>query len=125
MKKPNLKKSIIDIWVKDLTRALNFYHNILGLSVIQIEKDWISIEAMGIEIHLYLYGGIKSGLEFRVSDIEKEVENLKSKGIKFKIYKNMPNLLRILSDDIMEFPWGKMAFFNDSEGNRLVLVEDL
>jgi catechol 2,3-dioxygenase-like lactoylglutathione lyase family enzyme len=54
MKKPNFKKPIIDIWVKDLKRALNFYHNILGLPVIQIEKDWASIEAMGVEIHLYL-----------------------------------------------------------------------
>lgn len=63
-------------------------------------------------------------MEFRVYDIRKEVELLKAKGVNFYVRRQVPNLMRVPSDEIMEFPWGKAALFKDSEGNELSLVED-
>ena len=122
--KLKIDKLIIDVRVSDLDRAISFYQDILELPFLQKEKDWASFETMGAEIHLYLYGGTEEGIEFRVSDIEKEVEKLKIKGIQFEIGRNIPNFLRVVSDGIMEFPWGKAAYFKDSEGNQIALVED-
>ncbi len=122
--KPRLKKLIIDIQAHNLDRAIKFYRDILGLSIIQKEKDWASFEVQGAEIHLYLYGGTEYGVEFRVSNIEKEIEKLKAKNVQFEIDRNLPNLLQVVSSEVMKFPWGKMALFKDSEGNQLAIVED-
>ena len=122
--KPELKKLIVDVQVYDLDRAVAFYKDILGLPLIHKELDWVSFEAIGAEIHLYLHGGTEYGVEFRVSNIEKEIETLKESDIKFVVNHKQPNLIRI-TGDIMEFPWGKAAYFKDSEGNDIAIVEDL
>ena len=122
--KPKFKKLMIDIKVGDLDRAVKFYKDILGLSLIHEEPEWASFEVFGAELHLYLHSGAKSGIEFRVADIKKEVTELKNKGVKFFIDKNQAGLVRVVKD-IMEFTWGKAAYFKDSEGNDLSLIEDL
>lgn len=119
-----LKKLIIDIRVNNLDRAVKFYRDILELPLIHLADDWASFEVGGAEIHLYIHGGVGHSIEFRVSNILREVKSIKDKGVKFFIDKNQHNVLNILSDDIMEFSWGKIAFFKDSEGNTLALVED-
>ena len=113
------KKLIIDVKVDDLNRAVDFYSNVLGLQLIHKANDWASFEVSGAEIHLYLHGGIKQGLEFRVSNIEREVEILKAKGVKFFIDKNQKGFTKI-TNEIMEFSWGKDAFFKDSEVIKLL-----
>lgn len=122
--KSKFRKLIIDVQARDLDRAVNFYKNILGLPLIHKGSEWASFEVSGAEIHLYLHDGAEHGLEFRVSDIVKEVENLKRKGARFFIDHNQPNLIRIVSEEIMEFPWGKIALFKDTEDNQLALVQD-
>jgi len=119
-----MEKLIVDIKVYDLNRAINFYQNVIGLPLIHKEDYWASFEAFGAEIHLYIHGGINSNVEFMVSDIKEEVKNLKNKGVKFFVDKNQPNIIRIVFGEIMIFPWGKIAFFRDSENNQLALVED-
>lgn len=121
--KIQLEKLIIDVQIHDLDRAVGFYRDILGLSLIHKDTDWASFEISGAEIHLYLHGGIEYGLEFRVSDLEKEMEFLKAKGVKFFASDNQTNLKMVIGE-IMEFPWGKSAYFKDSEGNQIALVQD-
>ena len=121
--KPEFRKLIIDVQVYDLNLAVGFYQNVLELPLIQRHSDWASFEAVGAEIHLYLHGGAEYGLEFRVSNIENVSENLKKKGVEFFVEGNQINLQKIVGE-IMEFPWGKAAYFKDSEGNRIALVED-
>lgn len=118
-----LKKLIIDIQVRNLSRAIEFYANILGLKIIHREDEWASFEAMGAEIHLYLHGGTEYGLEFRVTQIENKVTALKEKGIQFHPNVKAANLIRI-ENEIMIFPWGKTASFKDSEGNVISIVDD-
>jgi|SRR3989338_2874923 len=110
--KPEFQKLIIDIKVSDLARAVRFYEDTLGLSLIRRAEDWASFEAAGAEIHLYLRGGVTEGVEFRVKDIEAAISELKARGVVFE------------TPAIEQFAWGKMAKFKDSEGNTLALVED-
>lgn len=122
--KPKFQKLILDIQVHDLDRAIAFYRDVLGFSMIHKASDWASFEALGAELHLYLNGGAEYGLEFRVSDLAKEIGTLKDKGVQFFVNRNQPNLEGI-DGEVMRFPWGKAAYFKDSEGNQIALVEDL
>ena len=115
---------IIDVKVNDVKRAVDFYTKVLGLSCRHKEKDWAAIKVGDAEIHIYLHAVITSGLEFYVDDLDKEVEKLKAKGVKFFSDKNMPNFVSVDKNQITRFPWGRNAFFKDSEGNVLALVKD-
>ena len=117
-------KAIIDIKVKNLKRAIEFYTKKLGLVCRREEKDWAAIQIGDAEIHLYLHGDITSGLEFYVNDLDNEVEKLKERGIEFFSDKNMPNFIEADKNQITTFPWGRTAFFRDSEGNELAIVKD-
>jgi predicted enzyme related to lactoylglutathione lyase len=117
-------KIIIDVKVNDLKRAVDFYTEKLGLNCRRQEKDWAAIEVGDAEIHLYLHGGISSGLEFYVDDLDKEVKRLKGSGVEFFSGEGMPNFISVDENQITKFPWGRNAFFKDSEGNQLALVED-
>ena len=122
--KSNFKKLIIDIKIHDLNRAVDFYKNVLGLGLIHKESEWASFGAVGAEVHLYMHGGAECGLEFRVVNINKEVQILKNKGVKFFIEQDRPDFIGIVSDEVMECSWGKMSLFRDSEGNQLALIEE-
>ncbi|MBI2097820.1 MAG: VOC family protein [Candidatus Vogelbacteria bacterium] len=119
-----MQKMVVNVKVSDLSRAVAFYTQVLGLSCCRQEKDWASITIGDAEIHLYLYDGVNSGVEFYVNDIDKAVADLKTRGVKFFSDPKQPNLVRIDSKGITEFPWGRTAFFNDSEGNSLALIRD-
>ena len=69
-------------------------------------------------------GGVSSGLEFYVDDIDSKVEELKKAGVEFFSDKEMPNFVSVDENKITSFPWGRNAFFKDSEGNQLALVKD-
>ena len=117
-------KVIIDVKITDLQRALEFYTKKLGLSCRRAEKEWAAIQVGDAEIHLYLEGGITAGLEFYVDDLDTEVKNLQEKGIQFFSDKTMPHFMSVDKHQITTFPWGRTAFFKDSEGNELALVKD-
>ncbi len=117
-------KMVVVVKVSNLDRALNFYTETLGLPCRRKEKEWAAIVVGDTEIHLYLHGGVTSGVEFYVEDIEETVSNFKSRGVRFFSDLNQPNLIKIDNNDIAEFPWGKAAFFTDSESNSLSLIED-
>ncbi len=117
-------KLIIDIKVQNLKRAIQFYTKVLDLKCRHEEKEWAAIQVGDAEIHLYLSGGIASGLEFYVEDLDKEVKKLKDKGVEFFSDKSMPDFIETDENQVTKFLWGRTAFFNDSEGNRLALVKD-
>jgi len=117
-------KIIIDVKVSNLARAIGFYTETLELSCRRQEKDWAAIKIGDAEIHLYLNGGVTSGVEFYVDDLDNEVKKLKGKGVEFFSDSNMPNFIRADGNGKTEFPWGHTAFFKDSEGNDLALVKD-
>ena len=115
---------IVDVQVLDLTRSVTFYTKILGFSCRRQEKDWAAITVGDAELHVYLKGGVTGDIEFYVSDIDAEVARLKKLGVTFNSGDKKPSAISVDANNITTFPWGKTAFFQDSEGNELALVKD-
>jgi predicted enzyme related to lactoylglutathione lyase len=115
---------IVDVKVSDLNRAFTFYTKTLGLSCRRQEKDWAAITVGDAELHLYLNGGVMGHIEFYVSDIDAEVARLKQLGVTFIPGDTKPSVISVDANNITTFPWGRTAFFKDSEGNELALVKD-
>ena len=63
-------------------------------------------------------------LDFYVENIEQEVLKLQKKGIEFVSGMHKQQAQDFVHNSITLFPWGKIAFFKDSEGNELALVQD-
>jgi predicted enzyme related to lactoylglutathione lyase len=117
-------KLIIDVNVIDLGRAVAFYTSILGFPCRIHENEWAAILVGDAEIHLYKGGGVTGHVEFYVEGIDAEVRRLKEKGIAFIPGTQKPHAITVDALHITKFRWGRTAFFNDSEGNELALVED-
>ncbi len=117
-------KLIIDVHVSDLQRAVTFYTEALGLPCRVYETDWAAITVGDAEIHLYVDGGVTHSVEFYVDHIESRVRALAEQGVQFILGVDRPKAIRVDEQSITEFPWGKIAYFYDSEGNELALVED-
>ena len=111
--------------VKDLDRARKFYEEQLGLTA----RDAMGGEVLEVTsgdtvINVYRseFAGTNkaTALTFDVPDIEKEVAELKDKGIFFEHY-DMPGLER--QGDIYAAEGMKTAWFKDPDGNILSLFE--
>lgn len=110
---------VANVWmpVEDAERAIDFYENTLGLSRVKRDGDWIEYEADGVRIGLNGRepGGAGAGggpvLTFQPGEgLDTAVEDLKSKGVEFR-------------GGVSEYDWGRVATFEDSEGNALQLYE--
>jgi len=115
---------IVDVKVTDLNRAVQFYTDVLGLACRHHDEVWATLNVGNAEIHLYTDGGVTDGVEFYVDDIDARVAELKEKGVVCVSGMNKPSALSVDENLITTFPWGRMAYFKDSEGNELVLVKD-
>jgi catechol-2,3-dioxygenase len=102
----------------DLNRARKFYEGTLGLKVNEADEFGFRVECgHGSEIYLYKRGPTKAdntAVGFRVEDLEKEVEDLKKRGVKFEEY-DFPGLKTV--NGIAVLGSEKAAWFKDSEGN--------
>ena len=58
---------------------------------------------------------------WRVDDVEREVKDLKARGVKFEEY-DTPGMKTV--NGIMSAGSGKAAWFKDTEGNIMALVQD-
>jgi len=112
-------KGVANVWVpvKDIERALDFYQNTLGFSVIKRDGSWAEVDANGLNVGLNGREpeGARAGggpvITFQPeSGLEATVEDLKSKTVEFPA-------------GISEHEWGRVATFKDSEGNDLQLYE--
>ncbi len=116
-------KLVIDIQVSNLERAVTFYTETLGLACRIQKENWAGITIGDAEIHLYTNGGVIDNVEFYVDDIDTTVKALKEKGVTIIPGNDKPEAIGV-KNDITEFPWGRTAFFKDSEGNKLAFVQD-
>jgi len=112
--------------VKDLDRARKFYEDTLGLKVKDEWGEGVTLERGDTRINLYRseFAGTNkaTALTFGVDDIDKEVEELKEKGIFFEQY-DLPGLQR--RGDLYVGEGGfKTTWFKDPDGNILSLMED-
>lgn len=108
------------LFVKDFTRSLSFYRDVLGLKVRShepVHEQFAQFELGGTTFAIH--GGYKGKpggpihLHFEVRDIRKSVKALKSKGAKF-------------SGPIEKMPWGTYeTSFVDPDGNEFDLTQPI
>jgi predicted enzyme related to lactoylglutathione lyase len=110
---------------QDLVRAKAFYGEKLGLQPFEEDADNTRYQLRdGTQFNVFRTGGAPSGthtqMAFLVEDIVAEVRDLKSRGVKFEEY-DSPGLRT--KDSIAEAGDARAAWFKDSEGNVLGIVQ--
>jgi catechol 2,3-dioxygenase-like lactoylglutathione lyase family enzyme len=111
----------VSIPVRDQKRALDFYTEKLGFTIITDQpfsptQRWIELRIPKAETRVTLFTpeghesriGTFSGISFWTDDVEKTYAELHARGVPFD---GPPE----------KKPWGTFATFKDSEGNGFVL----
>jgi len=112
---------------KDIGRAREFYEGKLGFRPKQETAGGVIYE-FGERTACFLYptpnaGTSKASQAFwQVDDVEREVADLKARGVRFEEY-DMPGLRT--KNGIATGGGAKTAWFKDSEGNTLAIVQNL
>jgi len=113
--------------VRDMIRAREFYEEKLGFKASQEVASGVVYEC-GDETSFFMYRTPNAGMSkasqayWMVKDVEHEVSELKAKGVKFEEY-DTPEVKT--KHGIAESEGAKVAWFKDSEGNILALVQSL
>ena len=110
---------------QDLDRAKAFYRDKLGLQPLEEDAGNVRYRVGdGTEFNVFRTMGAPSGthtqMAFIVEDVVGEVKDLKSRGVTFEEY-DYPELKT--RDGIAEGGGAKVAWFKDSEGNLLNIVQ--
>jgi catechol 2,3-dioxygenase-like lactoylglutathione lyase family enzyme len=114
--------------VDDAARARSFYADTLGLPHCGVAEDGSELfgTAGGPMLQLMPVGDGKhsehTALSFEVSDIERTVRDMESKGVAFQDY-DLPNLKT--ENHICTTGSEKCAWFMDSENNILCVHENI
>ena len=109
---------------QDVVRARDFYEKKLGFKVKQEIAGGVVYE-FGKGTACFLYATPNAGTSqasqafWQVDNIETEVEDLKRRGVKFEIY-DMPGTDE---NGIVTGGGAKAAWFKDSEGNIMAIVQ--
>ena len=120
-------KALATIAVRDTVTARRFYEGALGLKPLPSpQKGTITYESGDSNILVYesAYAGTNKATSatFVVGDgLDRTVEDLKAKGVKFEHY-DLPNTT--LKGDIHESGDTRVAWFKDPDGNILSLVNE-
>jgi predicted enzyme related to lactoylglutathione lyase len=109
------RTDFVSVPVEDMERARTFYNETLGLPLVDADAGFPEFDLGNVS--LYLIDPTKIGGEFaphtsmialRVPDVAEARANLEAAGVEFQ-------------GEIRETPVCHMAFFNDTEGNALML----
>ena len=109
----------------DLDRARRFYEETLGFIPVDVQPTGVRYEAAeGARFLVFPSSGRPSGthtqMGFQVDDIAAEVAELRSRGVVFETY-DMPEFDP--KTMTATFPTARSAWFKDTEGNLIGLVE--
>ena len=120
-----LNQSYAKLPARDVERARAFYADKLDLTPFGEHDSHLFYEVGGSHFMVYPSSGAASGthdqIGFVVEDVEATVASLRSKGVIFEEYEPPPGASA--TDGIMDFGGVKAAWFKDSEGNLLSIVE--
>jgi|SRR5215813_14340011 len=120
------KISYVSVFVKDQDKALDFYTNLLGFEK-RVDNPnangprFVSVGLKGHDFALVLWPGtpgqaqridgrIPAQYTIQTEDCQKAFETLKSRGVRF-------------DTEVLVYPWGYVAVFQDLDGNRLQLLQ--
>jgi predicted enzyme related to lactoylglutathione lyase len=108
----------------DLDRAKKFYEETLGLKAAEENPGGLLYKMRDSELLVFVSMGKSDGsftqAGWEVDDIESEVAELKERGVTFEEY-DFPGLKTV--NAIADTPDGRSAWFKDSEGNLLGLLQ--
>lgn len=111
----------------DVARAREFYEGKLGFVPGEELADGVTY-AFGKGTACFLYPTANAGTSkasqafWQVDDIAREVAELKARGVRFERY-DMPDAQ--VDGDIVTAGGAKAAWFRDTEGNILALIQEL
>ena len=113
---------------RDLGRARRFYEEKLGLVAKSISNDGVTYEfADGTAAFLYAtdHAGTSRASQafWSVEDVDREIADLKKRGVAFERYDDMPG--ERSPEGAVIAGGAKAAWFKDSEGNILAIVQSL
>lgn len=112
---------------RDVDRARKFYEGKLGFKAGQQVADGVVYE-FGKGTACFLYPTPNAGTShasqafWQVEDIEREVAELKTRGVKFEEY-DMPDMKG--ENSIYTGGGARAAWFKDSEGNILAVIQSI
>jgi len=110
----------------DVDRARKFYEEKVGLKPKQEVAGGVVYESAG-GTACFLYPTPNAGTSkasqayWQVKDLEREVAELKSRGVTFEEY-DMPGMKTV--NGIMTADGSKAAWFKDSEGNIMAVIQN-
>jgi catechol 2,3-dioxygenase-like lactoylglutathione lyase family enzyme len=111
----------------DVARARAFYEQTLGFHPADEVAGGVAYAFAG-GTGCFLYPTPNAGSNrasqafWRVADVEKEVADLKARGVTFEDY-DMPGMKTV--NGILTAGGAKTAWFKDTEGNILAIVQDV
>ena len=115
---------------KDVARARRFYEGKVGLKPKQEIAGGVAYE-FADHTGAFLYeAGDSAGTSrasqafWKVDDLEREVATLKSRGVEFEHYDSEEIGGMNMEGDIATGGGAKAAWFKDSEGNIMALIQD-
>lgn len=115
--------------VDDLSKAKEFYSETLGLDVEEREHMGIELQLNGMRVHVYEKPNHQAAsftvLNFIVNDIDKTVDELVEKGIKFEKY-DIPGIEQDekgISRGLEANMGPNIAWFKDLAGNTIAILQ--
>lgn len=114
--------------VNDLAAAKEFYEQTLGLEVSEDQMDLILKLAGGNNVYVYPKENHQPAtftiLNFPVDDIDKAVDDLQAKSIKFEHYEGMHQDEKGIYRGRAAKQGPDIAWFKDPAGNILAVLQD-
>ena len=108
----------------DMARARAFYVDVLGLKVVEENPEGVEFESGGVGFGIYptraAAGSGATVATWEVPNLETEMKELRNRGLQFDDY-DLPNFKTV--NGIAEIEGYRGAWFKDSEGNVLSLVQ--
>ena len=112
---------------QDVVRARQFYEQKVGLKPGELIAGGVAYQ-LGEGTACFLYPTPNAGTNrasqafWQVADVEREVRELRERGVTFEEY-DMPDMKTV--DGVMTAGGAKSAWFKDTEGNILAIVQSL
>ena len=110
---------------RDMNRARKFYEEKVGLKPKQEVAGGVVYE-FGKNTACFLYATPNAGTSkasqafWAVEDVEREVAELKARGVQFERYDDLPGKHE---DEIVTEGGAKAAWFKDTEGNIMAVIQ--
>jgi predicted enzyme related to lactoylglutathione lyase len=119
--------------IRNMNRAIKFYTKVLGAKLVsrapgEMKDSWASVKLGTHDVWLISPEKREKRTlaytTFVVTNIQRFVSRLQKGGAKFQAAEKMSKDTRVVGPIAYE-PWGASAFFTDSEGNVLMVWQNM